>query len=95
MSHQQCEAVRQQATALIKDAMSHAGRHDGLALPRSEAQVHRAIDLLRATSVDNALLAAAESLSCTMREMDQLLRQGRVNAYDSRALRVKKLFEAL
>lgn len=95
MSDQQFEDVREKAVALIKDAMGLAGRREGLALPRSEAQVHKAIDLLRARPVDVELLAAAESLSCTMREMDQLLRQGRVNAYDSRALRVRKLFEAL
>ena len=95
MSDQQIEEVRDQAVALIKDAIGLAGRHERLALPRSEAQVHKAIDLLRTRPVDDELLAAAQSLSCTMREMDQLLRQGRVNAYDSRALRARKLFEAL
>ncbi len=95
MSVQPIHAVRQQAISLIGDALGLAGRHDGLALPRSEAQVHKAIDLLRSEGDDCALLAAAETLSCEMREMAQLLREGRVNAYDSRALRVRKLFEAL
>ena len=65
MSDQQIEDVREQAVALIKDAMGLAGRHERLALPRSEAQVHKAIDLLRTRPVDDDLLAAAESLSCT------------------------------
>ena len=47
MSGQPIHAVRQQAMSLIGDALGLAGRHDGLALPRSEAQVHKAIDLLR------------------------------------------------
>lgn len=89
------EAARLLAVTLIKDAVTLAGRRDGLALPRVESKVHKAIDLLRGTSADAKLLAIAESLSCAMREMAELLREGRVNAYDSRALRVRKLFDAL
>jgi hypothetical protein len=41
------------------------------------------------------LLAAAEFASRSMYEMTGFLRQGRVNAFQSRALRVTRLLETL
>jgi hypothetical protein len=62
---------------------------------RHQAQVHKAIDLLRATRADGVLLQRAEAISCIMHLMPTFLRQGRVNAYASARLRLRSAACAL
>lgn len=88
-------AVRERAIALMKSALAEAARRGGVLVPRAEAQVHQAVDLLRSSQADRDLLAAAERLSCAMMEMNHYRRQGRVNAYASKLIRVRKTCEGL
>jgi len=94
MSHGR-SAVRQRAIALMKSALAETSRRGDVVVPRAEAQVHEAVDLLRTSQGDRDLLATAESVSCFMMEMSHYRRQGRVNAYASKLIRVRKTCEAL
>jgi hypothetical protein len=88
-------AVRERAIALMKSALAEASRRGDVVVPRAEAQVHEAVDLLRMSQADRDLLATAESVSCVMMEMSHYRRQGRINAYASKLIRVRKACEAL
>jgi len=59
------------------------------------AQLHRAIDLLRAGQGDPIRLATVEKMSCVMHPMPHLLRQGRVNAYASAVLKLRRAVTGL
>ena len=63
------EQIRAQAVALMKDAWAQVARQGDLVVPRNEAQVHEAVDLLRTSRADGDLLRTAEFLSCAMTQM--------------------------
>jgi hypothetical protein len=54
------------------------------------AQIHRAIDLMRASEAAPDRLACVERVSCLMHPIPLLLRQGRVNAYASAMLKLRR-----
>ena len=87
--------IDHQAVQLVKAAVARAVEVDGFVALGSEGQVHRAVDMLRSARADQMLLGTVERISCAMTEMSHLRRQGRVNAYASRLLRLKKAGEAL
>ena len=86
--------IKDQAIRIMEGALNQLEERGGLVSVRSEAQVQKAVDLLRFSQVDSTLLRTAEFLSCAMFEMNGFLRQGRVNAYQSKALRVRNAFAA-
>jgi hypothetical protein len=88
-------APQLRALDLMKGAFQQVASRDGLVTPRCEAQVQQAVDLLRCSRADPALLKSAEFLSCAMFEMGGFLRQGRVNAYVSKAVRVRKVLHSI
>lgn len=83
------------AISLLKGAVERAATLDGVVAGKVEAQVHRAIDLLRSTSADAELRFRFEQVSCLLFEMSHLLRQGQVNAYSSKMLRLKRAAELI
>ena len=86
-------AARERAIALMKSALSI--RQDDLVIPNMEARVHEAVDLLRISQADNDLLGTAQFVSCRLMEMRHYRRQGRVNAYASKLVRLRKACESL
>ena len=80
---------------MMKGAVQQIADRNGLVTPYSEAQVQKAVDLLRFNRSDPALLKSAETLSCAFFEMGGLLRQGRVKAYVSKAKRVSKVLDSI
>jgi hypothetical protein len=88
-------AAREQAITLIQGAFAKAAHHGDLLVPSMEAQVHRAIDLLRTSQADDALLGTAQFVSCGLMQMRHYRRQGRVNAYASKLMRVRKACASL
>ena len=89
------EQIRAQAVALMKDAWAQVARQGDLVVPRNEAQVHEAVDLLRVSRADCDLLRTAEFLSCAMTQMRHYRRQGRINAYTSKLIRARKACDAM
>jgi hypothetical protein len=73
----------------LQSALLQAIAADQVIMPRHHAQVHAAIDLLRAAHADRALLQRAEAISCMLHMMALFLRQGRINAYASARLRLR------
>ena len=84
-----------QATAIVKLALAGSIDRNGVLPPTSESQVHKAIDLLRATRGDPGLLNRLEAMSCELLKMRLYLRQGRVNAYASARLRLRSAAKAI
>ncbi len=84
-----------QAAEIVKHALVRSIEQDGILPPTSESQVHRAIDLLRATRGDPGLLNRLEAMSCELFKMRLYLRQGRVNAYASARLRLRSAVRAI
>jgi hypothetical protein len=89
------ECVGPQAAVIVRLALAEAIEECGMLTPRTHAQVHRAVDLLRDTKADPALLTKIEAMSCTMATMSHLHRQGRVNAYASALLQLRSAASAL
>lgn len=89
------EAISQQALDLVRVAIAGAADFGTVIEPRAEAQVQRAIHLLRGSQANADILHRVEQISCTLMEMSYLLRQGRVNAYESRRLRLKRVAQQL
>jgi hypothetical protein len=87
--------VEDQAAFLVKNAMLRAVEQDWVVTPASEAQVHKAADLLRSTKADPTLLSKIEAISCTLLKMKHLQQQGRVNLYASQLLRLRSVANAL
>jgi len=81
--------------AAVRAALLWAIEQDGVITPKSEAQVHKALDLLRRAEGDPALIAKMEAMSCTIMQMGHLRREGRVNAYASQLLRLRRAAYAL
>ena len=94
MSEVAADIIKEQALHLMKSALTQVEARGGVLTNSAESQVRKAVDLLRCSQVDATLLRTAEFLSCAMFEMNGFLRQGRVNAYQSKALRVRNAFEA-
>ncbi len=90
-----CSNADDQAATLVKQALIRSVAQDGIVTPKHEAQVHKAIDLLRATRGDPALLSRFEAMSCTLAQMRLYLHQGRVNAYASALLRLRSAANAI
>jgi len=63
--------------------------------PAVEAEVHRALDLLHREGEDGERLRKIEDISCRLHHMRACLRSGRVNAYASNMLRLRRLVESL
>ena len=82
--------VRDSALTLIKNAVDQIER-----VPLKDAQIHRAVDMLRANPSDAELLAVAEWLSCAMAHLCNFRRQGLVNAYQSKLLRIRRTCQGL
>jgi len=89
------EQIRAQAVALMKGALAQVACQGDVVVARNEAQVHEAVDLLRLSRVDGELLKTAEFVSCVMMEMRHYRRQGRINAYTSKLIRMRRACEAL
>jgi hypothetical protein len=89
------DAVAAKAVEIAKATLKRAIATDGLIPFAAETQVHRAVDLLRSANADAGLLRAFESTSCAMAEMRHLHRQGRVNHYASRLLRLRRAVDAM
>ena len=83
----------EQGKQLLDNVVS-AIEGDGPILPVHEARLHLAIDLLRTSGADPDASARAEALSCIMRPLPTYLRQGRVNAYASARLRLRRTARA-
>ncbi len=88
-------ATREQAVALVRTALADAVDPQSFIGPRADALVQRAIHLLRKTQEDPDALHRLEQISCTLMEMSYLRRQGRVNAYASRLLRLRRSAQQL
>ena len=89
------DCVGQQAAVIVRLALAEAIEDCGMLTPQTHAQVHRAVDLLRYSRGDPALLSKIEAMSCTMARMGRLHRQGRVNAYASALLQLRRAACAL
>jgi hypothetical protein len=83
------------AVEIAKATLRRAVATDSVIPFAAETQVHRAVDLLRSANADPALLRTFESTSCAMAEMRHLHRQGRVNHYASRLLRLRRAVDAM
>ena len=94
MSDEQ-SVMRERAISLMQGALAKAALNGDLVVPSVEAQVHEAIDLLRISRADDALLGTAQFVSCGLMEMRHYRRQGRVNAYASKLMRVRKACASL
>lgn len=88
-------AARDHAVELLRDAVAGATHSDGIIAGKVEAQVHNAIDFLRGAGADVALILKFEQASCLLYEMNHLRRQGRVNAYASKLLRLRRTVELI
>jgi hypothetical protein len=84
-----------EAAALVGQAIVRAVEQDGVVSFKHETQVHKLIDLMRSTKAAPELLARLEGISCSLAQLPHLLRDGRVNLYASRVLRLKKAALAL
>jgi hypothetical protein len=84
------DCVGHQAAVMVRLALAEAIEECGMLTPQTHAQVHRAVDLLRYTRADPTLLSKIEDMSCTMARMARLHRQGRVNAYASALLQLRR-----
>jgi hypothetical protein len=79
----------QRSLVQLQGALLQAIADEQVIPARHHAQVHEAIDLLRASRADRILLQRAEAVSCIMHVMPLFLRQGRINAYASARLRLR------
>ena len=80
---------------VVKKAILRSIERDGFITPAAEAQVQRAVDLLKLEKCDPQHREQVEHISCTLREMHQWLLDGRVNAYASALLRLRRRVQAL
>ena len=94
MSEVAADIIKERALHLMRSALRQVEERGGVLTNSAESKVREAVDLLRFSQVDSTLLRTAEFLSCAMFEMNGFLRQGRVNAYQSKALRVRNAFAA-
>lgn len=58
--------------------------------PAHETQVRNALDMLRSSPSDPALVRRFEMISCMLARLDSYRRQGRVNAYASALRRLQR-----
>lgn len=91
----EAESLNEPIVQVVKKAVLRSIEREGLITPAVEAKVHRAVDLLHLARADEAPLRTVESISCTLHEMRQWLIEGRVNAYASGLLRLRRTVEAL
>jgi hypothetical protein len=80
---------------LVRRTILSAVEQDKPMSPAADAQVQRAIDLLRFCPGTSDTLSRLETISCALVKMHQAQRDGRVNAYASTLLRISRAAEAL
>lgn len=93
MEEQQNQAQR--SVLHLQSDLLQAVATDQVIPARHHAQVHAAIDLLRAARADGKMLQRAETISCLLHMMPIFLRQGRINAYASARLRLRSAARGL
>lgn len=81
--------IPEQAALLVQRSLLRAIEAEALLAPAHETKVRNTLDHLRDTSADPALLRRFETLSCTLAQLHQYRRQGRVNAYESALRRLR------
>ncbi len=82
------------ALAVVKKAVLRGIERDGRITPAVEAQVHRAVDLLRLIKAADEPLRRIEGVSCLLHQMHKSLLDGRCNAYASSLLRLRRSVDA-
>ncbi len=79
---------------IVKEAVLRSIERDGRITPAVEAQVHRAVDLMRLQREIGEPLRRVEAVSCMLHQMQKSLVGGRCNAYASSLLRLRRQVEA-
>ncbi|MFN3944707.1 MAG: hypothetical protein ACK4K7_07245 [Allosphingosinicella sp.] len=82
------------AAAAAKASLLRAAR-EGVVGAAAEAQVHRALDLLRGATRDTERLRRLGAISCALARLHLYRRQGRINACASTMLRLQRDAQAL
>ena len=81
--------------AVLKRTLIAALQRDEVVPPAHETRVHAAIDLLCVRGHSDAERAQVEAISLFLHKMRLFMREGRVNAYASTRLRLRRAVEAL
>lgn len=79
----------------VKTTLVGALERQDFLRPAVELRVQRAVDLLRTDRSDAAALAQMELLSCLIRKVHVAMLGGRINAYESGLLRLRRTVERL
>jgi len=83
------------AIDLLKRTLIAALQRDEIVPPAHETRVHAAIDLLSVPGHSDAERAKVEAISLFLHKMRMFMREGRVNAYASTRLRLRRAVEGL
>lgn len=89
------EDLARRAIEELKGSIARAGTVETVPAGHLEAKVHRTIHLLREAGGEMDLIMKFEQVSCLLREMSHQLGQGRVNAYASGLLRLRRAAERI
>ena len=87
--------TQREAAVLLKEALLKEVEREGAITLATECKVQWAIPLLRSGHGDAHSLSRAEAISCAIARMQVARREGRVNAYASTLLRLRRAAQAL